>query len=143
MFDELDRLRNNPDLLQLLTHYTTLAEPNRQDWQDRLMSMEGVERAELVKLHGELIAYSWIDQNTGNTPVLRAGAVPACYRATVAGIRAVQQVRCPEPAEEWERTCAPVGEEPSAVKPPRRKREKGGARELVAASSGVEIHPGT
>jgi hypothetical protein len=96
MFDEIDRLRSNSFLLQLLSHYANLAAPDRLVWQDRLMAMDGVEAVEIAKLHGELIAFAWVEQNTGNTPVIRVGAVPACYRVTPSGLRALQQVQAPE-----------------------------------------------
>ena len=60
------------------------------------MAMEGVEPPEMTKLHGELIAFSWIEQNTGNIPVIREGAVPGCYRVTLAGLRALKQIQSPE-----------------------------------------------
>ena len=41
----------------------------REVWQDRLMEMEGAAAKELTQLHGELIAFAWIEQNTGNTAV--------------------------------------------------------------------------
>jgi hypothetical protein len=44
---------------------------------------------DLVKLHGLLIAFGWVEQNTGHVPTLQAGMVPACYRATVLGRRAL------------------------------------------------------
>src|SRR5271168_3369281 len=84
MLDDIQRLRSNPNLLQLLSHYADLGKENREAWQNRLKQMEGVEPSELVKLHGELIAFSWVDQNTGN--------VPCCYRITLAGQRAIQQI---------------------------------------------------
>lgn len=92
MFDDLDHLRDNSGLLQLLGHYVELAEPDREAWQDRLMHLEGLEPRDLTKLHGQLIGFGWLEQNTGHTPVLRADAVPACYRATLAGIRAFRDV---------------------------------------------------
>ncbi len=91
--DGLEVLSSNRHLLCLLEHYANLGGADRQAWQDRLMTMEGVECSKLAKLHGQLIAFAWIEQNTGNTPVLRAGFVPACYRATSAGINAVLHVR--------------------------------------------------
>jgi hypothetical protein len=84
MLDDIHRLRSSPNLLQLLSHYADLGKENREIWQNRLKQMEGVEPSELVKLHGELIAFSWVDQNTGH--------VPCCYRITLAGQRAIQQV---------------------------------------------------
>ncbi|HEY7428082.1 MAG TPA: hypothetical protein VH682_27860 [Gemmataceae bacterium] len=96
MFDELERLRDVRELFALLTHYQQLGEADRQVWQDRLIEMEGLAPRELVKLHGELLAYGWLEQNTGLTPVLRPGAAASCYRITTAGIRALKQVRSQE-----------------------------------------------
>src|SRR5690348_11124459 len=96
MFDELERLRNAKELSALLRHYQLAGEADRQAWQDRLAEMEGIEPRQLVKLHGELLAYGWLEQNTGLTPVLRAGAAASCYRITPAGIRALKQIRTQE-----------------------------------------------
>jgi hypothetical protein len=96
MFDELERLRDAKELYALLRHYQQAGEADRQAWQDRLAEMEGVEPGLLVKLHGELLAYGWLEQNTGLTPVLRAGAAANCYRITTAGLRALKQVRIQE-----------------------------------------------
>jgi len=93
MFDELERLRDVKELFGLLHFYQQASESDREAWQDRLAEMEGVEPRMLVKLHGELLAYGWLEQNTGLTPVLRAGAAASCYRITSAGIRALKQVR--------------------------------------------------
>ncbi len=93
MFDELERLRDVKELSVLLRHYQQAGESDRQAWQDRVVDMEGVEPRQLVKLHGELLAYGWLEQNTGLTPALRAGAAANCYRITNAGIRALKQVR--------------------------------------------------
>ena len=81
MFDDMQRLRNNPHLLQLLTQY---AAHGKETWTNRLKCLEGVEPSDLVKLHGELIAFSWADQNTGQ--------VPCCYRVTPSGLKVIQQV---------------------------------------------------
>ena len=96
MFDELERLRDVKELSALLRHYQKVGEADRQAWQDRLADLEGVEPRQLVKLHGELLAYGWLEQNTGLTPVLRVGAAASCYRITPAGIRALKQVRAME-----------------------------------------------
>lgn len=90
MLDELDRLRESAALRQLLDHYTQRGAADDEAWQDRLMVLAGVKTAELVRLHGELIAWSWVEQNTGNVPVLQPAAVPSCYRATAAGRRALR-----------------------------------------------------
>jgi hypothetical protein len=96
MFDELERLRDVKELFALLRHYQQVGEADQQAWQDRLVEMEGVEPRQLVKLHGELLAYGWLEQNTGLTPVLRPGAAASCYRITSAGIRALKQARTQE-----------------------------------------------
>jgi hypothetical protein len=88
MLDELDRLRSNTYLASLLAHYNHLAEVEPENWQDRLMQMEGVTSTEMSKLHGQLIAFGWIEQNTGHLSVLRPGEVPLCYRITAAGRKA-------------------------------------------------------
>lgn len=91
MFDELDQLRQAAELHALLTQYADLAAADRQAWQDRRMALEGCGRRDLTKLHGELIAYGWVEQNTGVVPVARNDAVPGCYRVTTAGLRALKQ----------------------------------------------------
>jgi hypothetical protein len=93
MFDEMDRLRAIKELQDLLTHYANLAASDREVWQDRLDQMEGVGPRDLSKFHGELLAYSWLEQNTGLTPVLKRGAAPSCYRVTSSGLRALKQLR--------------------------------------------------
>jgi hypothetical protein len=92
MFDELDRLRTSPHLLELLSHYACLGAENRETWQGRLMHLEGVEPAALVKLHGELLAFGWVDQNTGQVPI--------CYRITLAGLRAMRLAEAEDNAVE-------------------------------------------
>lgn len=96
MFDELQRLRETKELFVLLSHYAELAAADRQAWQDRLEKQEGATSRELVRLHGELLAYGWLEQNTGATPVLRSGAAPACYRITSAGRKALEQAAVEE-----------------------------------------------
>ena len=93
MFDEMDRLRTGKELHELLQHYHTRAGGDRQVWQDRLQEIQGVNARDLARLHGELIAYGWLEQNTGGIPVPKVGAAPACYRITTAGIRALREVR--------------------------------------------------
>jgi hypothetical protein len=98
MFDEMDRLRDEKELSGLLTHYAVLGAADRQVWQDRLLDREGVEARQLIRLYGELLAYGWLDQNTGLTPVLRRGEAPASYRITTAGLRALKQLRAEQTA---------------------------------------------
>lgn len=120
MFDELDRLRSNPRLVELLSHYARLGEPDREVWQDRLMTMEGVEAPELVRLHGELIAHRWVDQNTGVVPVAKAGEVPGCYRITAAGQKALRLALGLESEEEGTGQEVP---EKATIKFPKKKRK--------------------
>jgi hypothetical protein len=93
MFDEMERLRQTKELFELLEYYQERAGDDRQAWQDRAVEREGVAVGELVRLHGELLAYGWLEQNTGTTAVARLGAALACYRITPAGIRALRQAR--------------------------------------------------
>ena len=106
MFDELARLRTDEALRQLLCHYTATANGDRETWQDRLMSLDGVSREELVRLHGELLAFAWIEQNTGVLTEVRAGAVPQCYRVTAAGVRALKRAADPDEKDEYEARAA-------------------------------------
>jgi hypothetical protein len=96
MFDDLDRLRSNAHLRGLLDHYAGLGRDERETWRDRLMQLDGIETAQLVRLHGELLAFGWIDQNTGHTPLFKPGVVAACYRITSAGLRALKQASVEE-----------------------------------------------
>lgn len=73
MFDDLDRLRDNEVLSALLEHYAGFAE--REAWQDRLMQLDGADRNHLVRLHGELLAFGWIEQNTGGARSTADGEV--------------------------------------------------------------------
>lgn len=98
MPDEMERLRATEGLCELLRHYAELAAPDRHAWQDRLAELPGAAPRELVQFHGELLAYGWLEQNTGLTPVLRAGFAPACYRVTTAGLRALKNLHA-EPVE--------------------------------------------
>ena len=132
MSDDLDCLREKVGLSNLLAHYARFAEIDRVTWQDRLMVMDGMEPTDISKLHGELIAFGWVEQNTGGSPGLREGAVSACYRATLAGIRAIQQIQNPEQGEP-EEASIPFAEAKFATKG-KRKRTKGQQPEVVIAA---------
>ena len=80
-------MRDESGLFGLLTHYAELAAPDRQAWQDRRLDLDGCDGRQLTRLHGELIAFGWLEQNTGVVTQPRAGAVPGCYRVTRAGLR--------------------------------------------------------
>ena len=135
MFDEVDALRDSADLQRLLDHYVGACAADREAWQDRLMEVEGVEARELVRLHGLLIAFGWLEQNTGNVPVVRAGAVPGCYRVTAAGVRTAKIIRG---GVQDEAEALPTAEEEPAPKrrKPRAKKAEAGVVKEMAASVG-------
>lgn len=83
MFNELVRLRDVPELQQLLSHYAEAGVAAPGVWQGRVMDQKGVEPRVLARLHGELLAHDWIEQDTGHH---------GRYRVTEAGIRALKQV---------------------------------------------------
>jgi hypothetical protein len=93
MFEDLERLRADGHLLQLLSHYALVGAADRTIWQDRLMNLDGVSPRDLHRLHGELIAFGWVEQNTGVTTILKPGVAAGCYRPTPQGLRAVQAVQ--------------------------------------------------
>jgi hypothetical protein len=103
MFDELQRLRETPELIRLLKHYAELGAVDRTIWQDRLMELEGVQAQaqELSRLHGELIAHDWIELNVGFTTGKTGGAAAKGYRVTLGGLRALKRAQSnPEDDEE-------------------------------------------
>jgi hypothetical protein len=100
MFDEVQQLRDDAGLFRLLDHYAQAGAADREAWQDRVMHREDVAPEALSRLHGQLLACDWIEQNTGATPLLRRGAVPGCYRITTAGLRALKQARARRTEEE-------------------------------------------
>jgi hypothetical protein len=60
------------------------------------MELEGLQPKTLVRLHGELLACGWVHLNAGESPGLRDGVVPQCYRATAAGRRALREAEADE-----------------------------------------------
>jgi len=84
VFNEIDRLNECAPLLALLTHYAELAVPDRQVWHARKAPADGARTRELTQLHGELLAYGWLEINLDEAT--------ACYRVTPAGLRARKQV---------------------------------------------------
>src|SRR3984957_2337512 len=93
MLDDSLRLRENPHLLSLLSHYAQQGIEDRATWRDRLMQMEGVEPKQLSVLHGELIAFDWIEQNTGQAIARPDGTLSACYRITLNGLREYRHIQ--------------------------------------------------
>jgi hypothetical protein len=103
MVDDVELLVENQPLLALLTHYAQAGTEDREAWQDRVMTLGGAKPDELVRLHGLLLAGDWVEQNTGSTPTLRREGVPACYRVTTGGQRALRRIkeRLESGEEEW------------------------------------------
>jgi hypothetical protein len=99
MRDELQLLKDNKNLSRLLSHYASAGAADRETWQDRVMEMEGADRQALVKLHGILLAYSWIEQNTGSVSLLQPGVVRQCYRISAAGLKALKTAAVKNDAE--------------------------------------------
>jgi hypothetical protein len=93
MLDEMDRLRSCDDLLQLLAHYDALGKDDRNIWHDRLHEFAGHHGRDLARLYGELIAFGWLEQNTGVTPILEPGRLSGCYRINSAGQKALKQIK--------------------------------------------------
>ena len=90
------------------------------------MHMDGVEPRELSKFHGELIAFDWIEQNTGQTFLLKEGTVPSCYRITLNGLRdlgRIQGVEITLPFRE--------ASEKKGPRLPRRKKQKSDAQPIL------------
>jgi hypothetical protein len=96
MSDDLAQLRTDEKLRRLLDYYAEPGLIDREAWQDRVMELDTVSHADLVRMHGELLAHEWIEPNVGVLPALRAGTVPQCYRVTVAGLRALKRSRLPD-----------------------------------------------
>ncbi len=99
MFDELERLAADSNLKDLLGHYGLLGQENRELWQARLSELNDVDARTMSRLHGALIAFGWIEQNTGG---------PGCtYRVTPMGQRALRRAdNLQEINEDWHSEAA-------------------------------------
>ena len=42
------------------------------------MQMDGIDPKQLTTLHGELIAFDWIEQNTGQATGMKDGGIANC-----------------------------------------------------------------
>ena len=128
MLDDSLRLRDNPHLLGLLSHYAQQGTEDRATWRDRLMQMEGVEAKELSALHGSLMAFDWIEQNTGQAFSVKDGTLSNCYRITLNGLREFCRVQGVEINEK-----SPEAQEQKVPRLPRKKKEKAKTLELAAS----------
>lgn len=116
MFEELDRLRGDDRLAQLLAHYAEAGKVDRHTWRDRVMEMPGVEPREVSGLHGVLIAFDWIEQNTGHGSNAGEPIGARCYRVTLHGLRTIARLTGSEYVE------APQTAKEDTVAPRRKKR---------------------
>ena len=128
MFDFSVRLRENAQLLALLGHYAQAGAEDQAAWRDRLMRLDGVGPEQLTALHGELIAFDGIEQNTGHAVLLPDGTLSACYRVTQHGLREFRRLHGVEASDEQP--------EPAEKPQPRfpRKKKEPAASDAVAAS---------
>jgi hypothetical protein len=100
VLDEPNALKKDSPLYALLRSYAEPGLLNRDAWQDRVMELEGLSGRDLSRLHGELIALGWIEQNTGITPSVRANSALGCYRVTSIGLRVYRHVEREEDQDE-------------------------------------------
>lgn len=126
MLDDSLRLQENPHLMSLLSHYAQQGAEDRATWRSRLMEMEGVEPKQLSILHGELIAFDWIEQNTGQT-------LSACYRITLHGLREYGRLQGVEINEK-----SSEAQEPKAPRFPRKRKQKAESPEAPAVAASEE-----
>ena len=110
MFDL--RLQENPHLLLLMEHY----------------AQKGTYK-HLSALHGELIVFDWIEQNTGQAIMLTDGRLSACYWITLHGLREFRRFHGVEIVEE----------RAEAEKPrfPWKKKEKSEAPAVAASEESL------
>ena len=132
MFDESQRLQENPHLLFLLSHYAQMGTEDRATWRDRLMQMEGVEAKQLSVLQGELIAFDWIEQNTGQASALN-GVISSCYRVTLHGLREYGRLQGVKINEKF-----PEAQEQKAPRFPRKKKQKSDSPEAPIVDASEE-----
>jgi hypothetical protein len=130
MLDDIERLRENPRLIELLAHYAALGTPDRSIWQKRVSEMEGIDSKELSRLHGELIAFDWIEQNPSRASASPGIALSGIYRITSHGVRDLCQLQGVESAER--------PEEPHRQKsafPSRKRKQKTAESETAECAS--------
>jgi len=120
MIEERQRLQECPLLHCLLRHYAELGRVDRTIWQDRLMELEGAESPALVKLHGELLAYEWIEMNVGYSSGGKAGG--NIYRVTLDGLRALGQFQA-SPEDEAATTAPRRDFRPKRQRPPAKRKQ--------------------
>ena len=94
MYNELERLRDNAPLQLLLGHYAEPGVAAPGEWQDRAIELPGVESRLLSRLHGQLLAHGWVEQDTYHPSSPGAQPYRTRYRITEPGLQASKQVLC-------------------------------------------------
>src|SRR5579862_7513088 len=112
MLDEMQRLGESEPLRRLLDQYAAKGVDDRMIWQDRLMELESVTAGELSRLHGGLLAAEWVEMNVGFASGKLPGGVAACYRITVAGLRAWKRTQGGFHVEDEEEEANPTAKKP-------------------------------
>jgi hypothetical protein len=134
MLNESLCLRENPQILALLSHYAQLGSEDHETWRDRLNQLEGLAAKQLSVLHGEMIALDWIEQNYGQAIPLKDGTLSACYRITLQGLREYRRFHGIE--------CEAMDSgKPQKAKPkfPRKKKAKPEAAVVATSASSPSI----
>jgi hypothetical protein len=91
------------------------------------MVMDGVGPEQMTRLHGELMVFDGIEQNTGNAVLRPDGTLSNCYRVTASGLREFRRLNGIEAeVEQPEATEKPL---------PRIPRKKKGSSEQPAVTS--------
>lgn len=94
MYNELERLRDSAPLQLLLGHYAEPGAAAPGEWQDRAVDLPGVEPRLLSRLHGQLLAHGWVEQDTYQPTSPEAQPHRTRYRITEAGLQASKQALC-------------------------------------------------
>ncbi|MCE9563356.1 MAG: hypothetical protein K8U57_15045 [Planctomycetes bacterium] len=82
----------------------------------------------MTVLHGELIAFDWIEQNTGHALGKADGTISSCYRVTQNGLWEFRRIHGIAAVEE----SADTNEKPKP-RIPRKKKEKNESQVGAAA----------
>lgn len=77
----------------LLMRYHRPTPDERAGWLARVMEMDGVNSQELTKLHGELLAQGWIEQNTEASLLPKDAFLESSYRITSSGVRRTRDLQ--------------------------------------------------
>ncbi|HVJ82648.1 MAG TPA: hypothetical protein VNC50_16385 [Planctomycetia bacterium] len=92
MLGSLELLVEEPPLRELLAWYGDLraAKPDAA-WHDRRAELPHVDAAALSRLHGDLMAFGWIDVRIAPDALETPGEIRSAYQITREGIRALRQ----------------------------------------------------